>query len=88
MTFRMPSVPFDVKATTISPWSFSREKQGRGEVESGGVLHHGTYEQDGPVTWEALVFPRVVRSDGEPVIHLRNWRVRRRTRWPPSRLAE
>jgi len=23
-------------------------------VESGGVLHHGTYEEDGPVTWEAL----------------------------------
>jgi len=32
------------------------------------VLHHGTYEEDGPVTWEALVFPRVIRSDGEPVI--------------------
>ena len=27
-------------------------------VESGGVLHHGTYEEDGPVTWEALAFPR------------------------------
>jgi hypothetical protein len=31
-----------------------QEKHGRGEVESGGVLHHGTYEEDGPVTWEAL----------------------------------
>jgi hypothetical protein len=53
----------------------------------GGVLHHGTYEEDGLVTWEALVFPRVIRSDGEPVIHLRNWRVRRRTCWPPSLLG-
>ncbi len=23
-------------------------------IESGGVMHHGTYEEDGPVTWEAL----------------------------------
>ncbi len=23
-------------------------------IESGGVLHHGTYEEDSPVTWEAL----------------------------------
>ncbi len=36
-------------------------------VESGGVLHHGTYEEDDLVTWEALVFPRGIRSDGEPV---------------------
>jgi hypothetical protein len=25
---------------------------------SGGVLHHGTHEGDGPVTREALAFPR------------------------------
>ena len=25
---------------------------------SGGVLHHGTHEEDGPVTREVLVFPR------------------------------
>ena len=31
------------------------------------MLHHGTHEEDGPVTWEVLVFPRVIRSDGEPV---------------------
>ncbi len=60
---------------------------GRGEGESGEVLQHGTYEEDGSVTWEALVFPRVIRSDGEPVIHLRNWRVRRRTCRPPSLLG-
>jgi hypothetical protein len=48
------------------------------------AANDGTYEEDGLVTWEALVFPRVIRSDGEPVIHLRNWRVRRRTCWPPS----
>ena len=27
---------------------------------SGEVLHHGTYEEDGPVTREALVSPREV----------------------------
>ena len=39
---------------------------------SGEVLHHGTYEEDGPVTREALVSPReVFRLYGEPVINLR-----------------
>ncbi len=57
MPFRMPSVLYDVKATAVSPQDFSTEKSGRGEVESGGVLHHGTYEKDSLVTWETLVFP-------------------------------
>ncbi len=43
----------------------------RGEegTASGGVLHHGTLEEDGPVTWEALVSPRefpVLRRAGDP----------------------
>jgi hypothetical protein len=25
---------------------------------SGGVFDHGTYAEDGPVTWEALASPR------------------------------
>ena len=36
---------------------------------SGGVFDHGTYEEDGPVTWEALAFPRpipVLRRAGDP----------------------
>src|SRR5262249_35689070 len=36
---------------------------------SGGVFDHGTYEEDGPVTWEALTSPRhilVVRRAGDP----------------------
>jgi hypothetical protein len=36
---------------------------------SGGVFDHGTYEEDGPVTWEALASPRpipVSRSTGDP----------------------
>ncbi len=41
-------------------------------VESGGVLHHGTYEEDSPVTWEALASPREIRCYGEPVNQLRN----------------
>jgi len=40
----------------------------RGYV-SGGVFDHGTYEEDGPGTWEALASPRpipVSRSTGDP----------------------
>jgi hypothetical protein len=61
---------------------------GEERVAAGGVLHHGTYEEDGPVTWEALVSPREFRCYGEPAIHLRNWRVCRRTRRPPRKSAE
>ncbi len=35
---------------------------------SGGVVDFGTDEEDGPVTWEALAFPRqipVLRRAGE-----------------------
>ncbi len=32
------------------------------------MLHHGTPEEDGPVTREAHVSPREFRSDGEPVM--------------------
>jgi hypothetical protein len=52
------------------------------------VLHHGTYEEDGSVTWEILASPREIRSDGEPVIHLQSCRVCKRTRQPPSESAE
>ncbi len=52
------------------------------------MLHHGTYEEDGPVTWEVLVFPRVIRSNGEPVFHLQNWRVCRRTCRSPIESVE
>jgi hypothetical protein len=38
---------------------------------SGGVLHHGTHEEDGPVTREVLASPRTTRSYGEPVTRLR-----------------
>ncbi len=55
----MPSVLFSVKAMSFSPESFSK-RSGLGEGESGEVLHHGTYEEDGPLTWEILVFPRVI----------------------------
>jgi hypothetical protein len=42
---------------------------GEERVAPGGVLHHGTYEEDSPVTWEALVSPRefpVLRRAGNP----------------------
>ena len=54
------------------------EKQGQGEVALGGVLHHGTYEEDDPVTREALVFPRefpVQRRAGDQSLDLTRMQV-------------
>src|SRR5262249_1788169 len=44
---------------------------------SGGVCDHGTYEEDGPVTWEALASPRpipVLRRAGDPSPTHGTWR--------------
>src|SRR5690348_18172444 len=60
---RMPRVLNYLKAITPSA------RSGRGEGVSGGVFDHGTHEEDGPVTWEALVSPRhfpVSRTAGDP----------------------
>jgi len=46
-----------------------RELLGEEGMVSGGVFDHGTYEEDGPVTWEALASPRpipVLRRAGDP----------------------
>ncbi len=51
---RMPRVLFYLKATTIPGVSFS----GEAGMVSGGVFDHGTHEEDGLVTWEALASPR------------------------------
>ncbi len=50
--------------------------KGRGGVFRGGVDDRGTFEADGPVTWETPVCPRSVRG----------WR-RPRTQTPPTRQA-
>ena len=53
------------------------EKQGRGEIGSGEVLHHGTREEDGPVTREALFSPRedaAVRRAGDQSLDLTRMR--------------
>jgi hypothetical protein len=45
---------------------------------SGGVFDHGTHEEDGPVTWEALTSPRhipVLRRAGDPSPTHGTWRV-------------
>jgi hypothetical protein len=31
---------------------------GKGRYAPGGVVDHGTREEDGPETWEALILPR------------------------------
>lgn len=53
----MSSILFFVKTMSISSVSFS-SRSGLGEFESVEVLHLGTYEEDGSVSWEVLVFPR------------------------------
>ncbi len=40
-------------------------EMGEESTAPGGVLDHGTQEEDGPVTWETLTFPRMIRVDGE-----------------------
>src|SRR3989304_680586 len=59
MTFRVPRVLFDPKARAVTP------RLGEGRPAPGGVLDHGTQEEDGPGTWEALVFLDTSRSHGE-----------------------
>jgi hypothetical protein len=49
----MPRVLDYLKATTV-PCVRVLGKEG---VVSGGVFDHGTHEEDGPVTWEALASP-------------------------------
>ena len=55
----MPRVLFYLKATVVPPHG------GRGGAAPGGVLDHGTQEEDGPGTWEALAFLDSFRSHGE-----------------------
>ena len=38
---------------------------GEGRIAPGGVFDHGTQEEDGPGTWEALAFLDTIRSHGE-----------------------
>jgi len=59
MSFRVPRVSCDLKATAVFP------RVGEGRSAPGGVSDHGTQEEDGPGTWEALAFLDSFRSDGE-----------------------
>ena len=54
-SFRMPRV-LDCIEGNNSPL----RKLGQEGAVSGGVFDHSTYEEDGPVTWEALAFPRPI----------------------------
>ena len=38
----------------------------QGDDTAGEVVGYGTYEEDGPVTWETLTFPREVAVCGVP----------------------
>jgi hypothetical protein len=52
LCFREPRTLLCLKAKLTSP------SRGEGDVGLGGVFDHGTHEEDGPGTWEALVSPR------------------------------
>ena len=60
-----------------------RQVVGEAGSAPGGVFDDGTREEEGPVTWETLVFPRenpVARGAGDPSPHTvsaRGWRARR-----------
>jgi hypothetical protein len=60
MPFRVSRVLFRLKAIADPPQGL-----GRGGFAPGGVLDHGTQEEDGPGTWEALAFLDNNRSHGE-----------------------
>ena len=52
--------PFRVPRTSKSPKaSGAAPRMGKGRAAPGGVFDHGTHEEDGPGTWEALVSPRM-----------------------------
>ncbi len=55
-----PKVSKGLKAAGPPP------QEGDGDGTVGEVDGHGTYEEDGPVTWEALMFPRDNSAHGEP----------------------
>ena len=42
------------------------DKRAQGDDAAGEVVDHGTYEEDGPVTWETLTFPRDTAVKGFP----------------------
>ena len=42
-----------------------RSAMGEQRTAPGGVFDHGTLEEDGPETWEALISPRETAGDAE-----------------------
>ena len=60
---------------------------GDGDGAAGEVFDHGTYEEDGTVTRETLMFPRYVAAYGEPHPNLQRPRVCECTRKPVKNKA-
>lgn len=64
---------------------------GEGGGAPGVVFEHGTFEEDGPVTWETLISPRdtpVLRGAGHPSPCTVRVRGRRPLRGRAERLRE
>ncbi len=59
ISFRVPRV-FEV-----SEGNSDLTDMGEGRFAPGEVFDHGTYEEDGPGTWETLVSPRRETGDSE-----------------------
>lgn len=53
------------------------DRRADGDDAAGEVVGHGTYEEDGPVTWEALDSSSSEDGPGEPYPNLRRPRVNR-----------
>jgi hypothetical protein len=49
------------------------DKRAQGDDAAGEVVGHGTYEEDDPVTWETLTFPRDKAENGVPHPKLRGF---------------
>jgi len=72
--FMLPSA----KSVALLEGDIGITVEGRGDDGLGGVFDHGTHEEDGPGTWEALVSPReepATRRAGERLRRLIRRRV-------------
>src|SRR4029434_10850398 len=54
------SGPYPAGCSAIARTTRMDPYPGRPSSISGGVFDHGTYDEDGPVTWEALASPRYI----------------------------
>ncbi len=73
------TIPASAQGVSLPEGSSAVTARGRGDGAAGEVFDHGTHQEDDPVTWETLAFPRddtVLRgavseiSDGRHVLRV------------------